>query len=262
MIRAVQRADATFQVLDALRTNRRKRRQRGEFLIHGVRPINAALERRWPVTGLITATDREPSKWVEHVVALAPTADRYELAPALFDALSERDDPAELIAVGAVQTASLDDISGDGPLLVLDRPSSPGNLGALIRSADAFAAAGVVLLGHAADQFDPQTVRASVGSLFAVPVVELGGAGDLEAWLHASGRSLIGLDEAATRSLGDVDRGRAVAIVLGNEGRGLAGGVRALCDELVAIPMQAKEATSLNVAIAGSIALYEVTREP
>ncbi|MBA3653827.1 MAG: RNA methyltransferase [Actinobacteria bacterium] len=255
---SIERADGTFQLLDALGRNRRKRRQRGEFLVHGVRSIDAAVRNGWPLTALVIATGRRRSRWAEGVLAAVPGATLHELAVDLFDHLADRDEPCELIAVAATRDRDVGEIDGAGPLVVLDRPAAPGNLGTLIRSADAFEAAAVVILGHAADPYDPRTVRAAVGSLFSVPVVEVAGAEALSPWLRASGRRVVGLDEGATSPLGR--RTGPLALVLGNEGRGLGAAARALCDELVAIPMRGRAATSLNVAVAGSIALYEVTR--
>jgi TrmH family RNA methyltransferase len=249
--------NATFQVLDALNRNRRKRRERGEFLVHGVRAIDAAWAARWPIRRVAARKGATRSKWARRILNDAPEV--VELAPELFDQISDRTEPSELVAVAAIGAVSLDDVVGAGPLLVLDRPSSPGNLGTLVRSADAFGAAGVVILGHAADPFDPKSVRASQGSIFAVPVVEVGGASELAPWLSGTGRRVLGLDELGTTPIGDEVRA-PVALVLGNEGRGLATAVRALCDEFVSIPMSATAATSLNVAVAGSIALYAVTR--
>ncbi|HZN13498.1 MAG TPA: TrmH family RNA methyltransferase [Acidimicrobiales bacterium] len=255
-------ADATFQVLEALGRNRRKRRQRGEFLVHGVRPIDAALGHGWPVTGVATAAGRRRSAWAEKVLARTNGARRFDMPAALFDQLADRDEPGELFLVAALRSRSLDEVIGDGPVLVIDRPASPGNLGTLVRSADAFGAAGVVVLGHAADLYDPRAVRASVGSLFALPVIELGGPADLAPWLAAAGRRVVGLDEQGARAISEARSGAGggVVVVLGNEARGLSAAARALCHELVAIPMQAGGATSLNVAVAGSIALYELTR--
>ncbi|MEY2477940.1 MAG: rRNA (uridine2479-2-O)-methyltransferase, partial [Actinomycetota bacterium] len=191
-------------------------------------------------------------------LARASSVAHHELPVELFDHLADRDEPGELILVGAVRQRDLTEVVGDGPVLVLDRPSSPGNLGSLIRSADAFGAAGVVVLGHAADIYDPRAVRATVGSLFAVPVVELGGVADLAPWLESTGRRVLGLDERAGSPIAATKT--PAALVLGSEARGLSVAARALCDEIVSIPMHAATATSLNLAIAGSIALYEVTR--
>jgi 23S rRNA (uridine2479-2'-O)-methyltransferase len=253
----VVRGDATFQVLDALNRNRRKRRQRKEFLVHGVRAIDAARAQGWPITRVVARRGDAHSWWMNRLVGEVPEV--VELPPGLFDELSGRDEPAEVIAVAKLVPGSLDSIAGGGPLLVLDRPASPGNLGTLIRSADAFGCAGVVLLGRSADPFDPRCVRATQGSLFAVPVVELGGAAELAPWLRVSGRRVLGLDERGPTPIGVAVDGAPVALVVGNEQRGLAAAARELCDELVRIPMTSTRATSLNAAVAGSIALYAVT---
>ena len=250
--------DGTFQVLDALRTNRRKRRQCREFLVHGVKAVDAALAAHWPLTRVVVPQGGAPSGWARRVLAAAPHV--VEVAPDLFAQLGERDEPGELIAVAALAPRQLDAVEGPGPVLVLDRPASPGNLGTAIRSADAFGAAGVVILGHAADPYDPRAVRAAVGSLYAVPVVEVGGVGALRPWLDATARTVIGLDEGADRPIGPIHG--AVAVVVGNEGRGLSAAARALCDELRSIPMAGAAATSLNMAVAASITLYEVAGRP
>ena len=254
----VRQADADFQVLDALRRNRRKRRQHGTFLIHGVRAIEAAVRFDWPIVGLITRSGGQHSRWTEEVLGAHPAADRYELAPALFDDLAERDDSAELIAIGTMPRRRLDEITAAGVVVVVDRPASPGNLGSLVRSADALGAAGVVVVGHAADPYDPACVRASVGSLFALPVVELGSPPPLVEWLPTRSGRVLGLDESATNPIAAATGSPVAAVVLGNEARGLSVAMRDLCDELVAIPMQGS-ATSLNLAVAGSIALYALS---
>ena len=250
--------DGTFQVLDALRTNRRKRRQRGEFLVHGVKAVDAALAAGRPLTRVVVQAGASRSRWARSILDAAPEV--VELPADLFAQLGERDEPSELIAVAALTARDLDALGGPGPVLVLDRPASPGNVGTAIRSADAFGAAGVVILGHAADPYDPRAVRASVGSLFAVPLVELGGTTELRPWLEATGRTAIGLDERADRPIGPV--AGPVAVVVGNEGRGLSVAARAVCDELRSIPMAGTAATSLNLAVAASITLYEVAGRP
>jgi TrmH family RNA methyltransferase len=250
--------NATFQVLDALNRNRKKRRQRREFLVHGVRAIDNARAHGWPLTRVVARRGGTRSRWARAVLNDAPEV--VELPAELFDDLSDRDEPTELIAVAELVVRSLADIAGSGPVLVLDRPASPGNLGALVRSADAFGSAGVVVLGHAADPFDPRAVRASQGSVFGLPVVEVGSTAVLAEWLRASGRRVVGLDERAGTAIDKVDTTLPIALVLGSEQRGLASAVRALCDDLVSIPMTPTAATSLNVAVAGAIALYAVTR--
>src|SRR5690606_32438546 len=130
--------------------------------------------------------------------------------------------------------------TGRGRLaLVVDRPASPGNLGTLIRSADAFGFAGVIVTGHATDPFDPRTVRASTGSLFAVPVVRVASHAEVLAWVDdlAPRPRLIGTDETGDVDADAADLSGPALIVVGNETRGMSRAWRETCDTVVRIPI-------------------------
>jgi 23S rRNA (uridine2479-2'-O)-methyltransferase len=117
-----------------------------------------------------------------------------------------------------------------------------------------------VVLGHAADPYDPKAVRASTGSLFALPVVRVDRPDALRRWATTAGARLVGTDEGGSISLPDADlRGPAV-LVIGNETRGLSAALAALCDQVVSIPM-AGSASSLNAAAAATVVLYEAARQ-
>jgi tRNA G18 (ribose-2'-O)-methylase SpoU len=143
--------------------------------------------------------------------------------------------------------------------VVFDRPTSPGNIGTLARSADAFGASALVVTGHAADPYDPQAVRASTGSLFALTVLRVPGPGPVVEHAHAHGYRIVGTDEDGS-PLADADLGGRLVVVVGNETHGLSSGWRAACDEVVAISMVGT-ASSLNAAVAGSIVLHESLRQ-
>lgn len=132
--------------------------------------------------------------------------------------------------------------------LALWRLSDPGNVGTLIRSADAFGAA-VSLSDECADPLSQKALRASAGAIFRVPLLE---------WDARPGR-LVALDTSGCVSLADVDLSPPVTIVLGAERAGLPDEVLAACDAATVIPMRG-DAESLNVAAAGAIALYEAAR--
>jgi TrmH family RNA methyltransferase len=181
--------------------------------------------------------------------------------------LSDKDEPSELLAILEMPVDELSRIPvGEGSLVVvLDRPSNHGNLGTIIRSCDALHADGLILTGHAVDLYDPRTIRASVGSLFALPVIRLASYVDLVAWLErirAQARDLqvVGSSAKATVEVPDADLTPTMVLIVGNETRGLSANYRALCDLIVRIPMYGS-ATSLNVACATSILLYEIDRQ-
>ncbi len=172
-------------------------------------------------------------------------------------------DGAELVAVVEMPDDGVVRLSGStrphGPVVVFDRPTSPGNIGTLARSADAFGASALVVTGHAADPYDPQAVRASTGSLFALTVLRVPGPGPVVEHAHAHGYRIVGTDEEGT-ALDRVDLTGRLVLVVGNETHGLPSGWRAVCDDVASIAMVGT-ASSLNAAVAGSLVLHEALRQ-
>lgn len=250
--------NARFQQWEALLTNRTKRGKAGEFLVHGVRPISVAVERGWPVRHLLYAEGRRLSSWAEGVLRETDAA-RVEMAPELLAELAGKDD-AELVAVAALPPDDLGRITPGGPVVVFDRPSDPGNIGTVVRSADAFGASGVVVTGHAADVYDPKAVRASTGSLFAVPVVRVPSPAEVVAWARTARMRIVGTDEDGALDISDSDLREPVLVVIGNETRGMSAAWLGACDDVLRIPIEGA-ASSLNAASAATVLLYEVARQ-
>lgn len=146
------------------------------------------------------------------------------------------------------------------PLVVLDRVQDPGNLGTIIRTADAVGAAGLVLLKGTADAFAPKVVRASMGSLFHLPLVSGVSEEELTAWCHEIGYTLAACSLEGAKDLYQTDLTRRLALVLGNEAGGLSPALEAAADIKVRIPMPGK-AESLNVAMAAVVVLFEGLRQ-
>jgi TrmH family RNA methyltransferase len=265
--------NARYQELHALLTNRTKRQRLGEFLIHGVRPITLAVEQRWPISALLRPAGAKLSGWalgvIERLTRKPPRAQVIDMAPELFLELADRTEAPELLAVARIPSDDLSRIRvpSDGLTLVADRPANPGNLGTLIRSADAFGASGVIVTGHAADVYDPKAVRASTGSLFGLPVVRRGSPRDVLEWVAtlrsakpAVDLQVIGTDEAGDADVFDVDLTGPCLVVVGSEQRGMSATWRQACDRVVRIPIGGT-ASSLNMAVAASIVCYERERQ-
>ncbi|NDC38008.1 MAG: TrmH family RNA methyltransferase, partial [Proteobacteria bacterium] len=141
-----------------------------------------------------------------------------------------------------------------------DRPISPGNLGSTIRSADAFGVSGLVVAGHAADIYDPVSVRSSLGALFAMPVVRVGSPDEVSAWLKAQSTpvKLIGTSVKAEKTPDEISFEKPLALLFGNETVGISKRFEELCDELVGIPMKGV-ASSINVSCAATVFMYLAT---
>ena len=280
-----------LQTLQALQRSRSKRTQRREFLIEGVRAINQAVLHGWQVNAFIHSAERKLSDWALQHLRRQPAQFHYVLAEPFMAELSQRNETSELMATVAIPDDDPQRVSAQvekrvsaqvekrvsaqveqtqqrqhAPLVVLfDRPASPGNLGSLIRSCDALGADGLLVTGHATDVYDPECVRASTGSLFSLPVVRIHQQDVLNRWLTAFRQrwphvQQVGADEAGPHRVDAHDFRPPTLLLLGNETWGLSAAYRAQCDVLVHIPMQGT-ASSLNVASAGSILLYEIARQ-
>ena len=259
----VSTANAAFQRLEVLQRNRTKRHRYGEFVVEGVRAINGALAAGWIVRAFAYPRGRTLSRWASSILERSGADSHLEIAPELFDQLSEKAEPSELLAVAAIppDAPSRIPLAAGMTVVVVDRPASPGNLGTLIRSCDAFGVNGVIVTGHGVDLYDPVTVRATVGSFFAVPSLTLESHREVEAWLNDVRRAyprvmVVGTSARAATAMRDFAWGSEVVLVVGNETSGMSHAYRELCDAVVTIPMRGT-ATSLNAAVATSIALYE-----
>ena len=253
--------NARFQQWQSLLDNRTKRTRAGQFLVHGVRPITLAVQHNWPIRTLIHPIGRPLSDWAAQLL-VGTQAEHVEMAPELLAELTERDDGAELLAIAAQPADTLDRIPVRDDFLgvAFDRPTSPGNIGTVIRSADAFGAAGVIVTGHAADPYDPKAVRASTGSLFALPVVRAPAPGPVLDWLADTPVRVVGTDETGRQDLADHDLTGPTLLLVGNETTGMSAAWREACDAIVRIPIGGA-ASSLNAAAAASIVLYEAARQ-
>lgn len=263
----ISRPNARFQQWEALLRNRNKRQQAGEFLVHGVRPITLAVERGWPVRTVLYDAERSLSRWAADLVERAG-GERVALAPQLLRQLGDKEqDAPELALVVELPADDLSRIAVEPSFLgtVFDRPSTPGNIGTIVRSVDAFGGSGLIVTGHAADPYDPKAVRASTGSLFAVPVVRVPSHREVLAWVQqrrASGHAMtvVGTDENGTDHIADLDLTGPTLLVIGNETSGLSAGWRESCDAMARIPIGGA-ASSLNAASAATVVLYEAARQ-
>ncbi|ACQ80580.1 tRNA/rRNA methyltransferase (SpoU) [Beutenbergia cavernae DSM 12333] len=263
----VSSRNATFQQWQALLTNRTKRHRAGALLVSGVRPLTVAVESGHVVREWLHGETGSLSAWARDLVAHAP-AQRFVVADELRHELGGKEQGTpELLAV--VEMADGDirrlDAAADFLGVLLDRPSSPGNVGTIIRSVDALGGHAVVVTGHATDPYDPQAVRASTGSVFGVPIVSAAAPREVLEWVDGVRRAgvplrLVATDERAERDVWDHDLTGPVLLLTGNETTGLSQAWRDAADDVVRIPM-AGSASSLNAASATTAILYEAARQ-
>ena len=218
---------------------RRQREKLGLFVCEGEDLVEAGLDAGLePVEALVDA---------ERPALLDRLAGAEEVAPPLLAEISTLAHPPRVIAV--FRRADLPAGTTPGVGLGLWRVGDPGNVGTLIRTADALGPAFVALSPGCADPTSPKALRAGMGALFRVPLAEF----------DETPRPRVGLVPRGGRPLAEAHLGEPVTLVLGAEREGLPAEVAASCDELVSIPL-ADGAESLNVAAAGAIALYDLRR--
>jgi len=256
-----------FQYIETLRRKREKRQKQKEFFIEGVRPINHAIQYNWTINAFVYARDKELSDWAKNILARAPAKTHFEVPLPLLEKLSNKAEPSELLALVAMPEDNLSRIPIDENLLVVvfDRPASPGNLGTIIRSCDALKVAGMIITGHAVDLYDPETISATTGSLFALPVIRMPSHKELLPWFEMMQTRLgavqiVGSSEKAEKEISAHDFTPPTVLLVGNETWGLSASYQDLCDVTVKIPIYGS-ASSLNVACATSIMLYEIDRQ-
>lgn len=184
-----------------------------------------------------------------------------ELSGAVFSRLSDTETPQGIIAVVSWPEIGLEGLQFKAApfLAVCDGIQDPGNLGTIIRSADAAGADAVVVMPGTCNAFSPKAVRATAGSIFTIPVVQAT-PDELRDFLSERDIHLWGTDSRAERSIYEADLSRPSAIALGNEAHGVSEPVRRIVAGSMSIPLVGK-AESLNVAMAATAAFYETLRQ-
>jgi 23S rRNA (uridine2479-2'-O)-methyltransferase len=262
----INKENAQFQLLNALKSNREKRNKDG-FLFEGVRNINNAVKYKWQIKAFFYSSEKGLSNWAKDVIENYPAETCYDLSKELLKKISNKEEASELLALAEIPKDDLTRIKTSDNLLVVvfDRPSSPGNLGTIIRSCDSFGVNGLIITGHATDVYDPETISATTGSLFSFPVVRLSSQNELELWIKKMREKylnlqIVGTDEEGDSTIYEFDFKKPTILLVGNEKWGLSARYRELVDVMVSIPMEGS-ASSLNVAVATSIIISEIKRQ-
>ncbi|MGE3954377.1 MAG: TrmH family RNA methyltransferase [Parachlamydiales bacterium] len=249
------------KVKEAIRLRERRARDKGQkFLIEGYRELTRALEGEFPCERLFVCPEfflgtNEPAL----IESLKARGTEVEVcSKRVFEKLSYRDRPDGLLAIAPQVHRGLNSLEG-AFFLVAEAIEKPGNLGTLLRSADAVGVDGVILCDRCTDLFNPNVVRASVGTLFTQPVVEAEGEETRE-WLKKRGIQIVAATPHVKRLYTEADLSGPIAIVVGTEQLGLSQAWMEAADIQVAIPMRGA-ADSLNVATATTVLLYEALRQ-
>jgi TrmH family RNA methyltransferase len=237
------------------------RAESGLFLAEGARLAAEAGDAGvWPEIMMFaeTALGRPQSaKLIER--AGAAGARCIATSESVLSGIAKRENPQTIVSAYRKWDTNLDRLAAGGKLwLVLERVRDPGNLGTVLRTADAAGAGGVILIGETCDPFSVESVRASMGAIFATPFAQTDLAG-FTAWAKKNAVKVFGTSLRGTTRHDVPPAEGAVALMMGNEQSGLTDEGEAACDALVRIPMAGK-ADSLNLAAASAVMIYDFWR--
>ena len=242
------------------------RDRQGLFLAEGPQAVREAVRWRPDLVRDLYVTDEAAQRYAD-IVAAATAADlNVQLVTGdVLAAMADAQTPQGLLAVCRIPVADLDEVLAAGPRVVgvLAHVRDPGNAGTVIRCADASGADGVVLAGHSVDPYNDKTVRATVGSLWHLPLTLHDDPADVVRRAQADGFVVLAADGAGDTDLFEAEDGGLldgpVAWLFGNEAWGLTAEDRALADEIVRVPLHGR-AESLNLAMAATVCLYASAR--
>lgn len=234
-------------------THRKYRDRLGRYLIEGENLLAEAVKTGADIQTVLLrrGCDRLPAALVDKA---------FVLDERLFDRLAQTETSQGLLAVVAKPTADKADfVQTPGNFIVLDRLQDPGNIGTIIRTADAAGYSLAVIMKGTADVFSPKTVRAATGSLFRMPVVFLDSVSELSEFTKAAGKKLVATCFDTQCYYFDVDLTDNIALVIGNEGNGISSEIIESSDIRIKIPMHGS-IESLNASVAAGILMYEAVR--
>lgn len=257
----IGKENATFQEILALKENKTKRTQCKKFFVEGVQNIKDAISNNWQIDSFIFSNYNDLSNWTKDLISQDLATNYYELSAELINKLSDKDNTSEILAIIHMKEQTLY-VDEESPFILLfDRPSKKGNLGTIIRSADALGVNQILFTGHSVDIYDHTVITTTMGSFFKVPFKFLESNTEIESFINKMKEKyndfqVVGSSLQTDDSIKNIDFKKSTLLLVGNEANGISNFLREKCDKFAKIPMR-DNIDSLNVACATSIFLYE-----
>jgi RNA methyltransferase, TrmH family len=239
------------------------RDRHGVFLVEGIRAVWQALDHHSDIEVIFTAPELLSSDAARTAVERAEVAGIRVIpcSARVFERFTDREHPSGLAAIVRAVPMPLENLTlaKNSLVVALYEVGNPGNLGTILRTLDAVGGGGLITIGDATDPYHPTAVKASMGTIFSMPIVRLAHAEQALDWARSRKVTVIGTSEQGEHTHWEVPLPLPAMILLGSEGRGLPPELLLTCDYRVRIPMEGS-AGSLNLAIAAGILLYEARR--
>ena len=254
--------NSEYQIIYSLKTNRVKRNKLQEIFIEGIECIKQAINADMEITRIIIEVKRDLSNWGKNIIETNKRANIIYMSDKLYGELADKTNPSEMLVTVKMKKYNIDDITEKNPfILVFDRPCDHGNLGSIIRSANAFNVDAIFIIGHGVDIYESKVIRASLGSVFFTKIILMESMEKLIEYIkyqkNINKMEIIGTDSDGAVSLNNLEIKRPVMLILGNEAKGISVKLKENCDRIVSIPVNGN-VNSLNVSCAASILMWEI----
>lgn len=254
--------NAKVKQLMLLQQKSAERRRQGRFIVEGARELVHCMEAGYEAVSIFYCRDiLSAYEGAAEILALARRVESYEVTPKVYERLAYRGSTEGVVTVMKAKTLTLNDLqlSASPLVMVLERVEKPGNLGAVLRSADAAAADAVIVCDPLTDLYNPNLIRSSIGAIFTVPTVACSSRECID-FLKAHHIQILTAQLQDSRLYYDTDMRKPTAIVMGTESTGLTDIWRQAADAHIRIPMLGR-LDSLNVSVSAAILLFEAVRQ-
>lgn len=236
------------------------RQESGVFFIEGLRTVGEAIQTGAPIKTLVISPELLVSDFGKSLLNnnAVGAIERIELSSEIYKKIAHKEGPQGIGAIIHQNWSALDDVQvNPGDIWVaLDAISDPGNLGTIMRTTEAIQGRGIILLENSTDPHDPSAVKASMGAIFSLVLIQASWE-HLSDWRDKNKLSLVGTSDRALADYQGIAYQRPLILLMGSERHGLSPEMMAACDLTVRIPM-AGRSDSLNLAVATALMLYEI----
>jgi TrmH family RNA methyltransferase len=243
--------------------SRKNRSKKGLFIIEGIKFFIEALNEEEKIIRIFMSEQFLSTSESKEILvkAAARNIKTYMLPDRLFKGISDTESPQGILAVIKAKHHNINQLPAEGNLLIiLEALQDPGNMGTIIRTADAAGFTGIVVSQGCVDIYNPKVLRSTMGSVFHIPLFFTNNLGETIQTLKSKGIKIYGTHLKGASNYFELDMRSDIAIVIGNESKGISDETAALADALVKIPMIGK-AESLNASIAAGLLMYESVRQ-
>ena len=239
--------------------NRKEQKRTGLFYMEGLRIIGEAFDKGAEIETLVVCPELLKTEFGLELWQQAKTRglEILEVSRPVFESIAVKDNPQGLAAAARAKFYDLEDLDiSHGIIVALTETADPGNLGTIIRTADAVDCRGVILIGDCTSPYDIGSIRGTMGAIFSTKIVRT----DLDSflsWKRKTGLQLVGTSDKSAVDYADIDYQDPVILLMGSERAGMSPEEFEACDTIAAIPMM-RSSDSLNLAVATGVMLYQI----